>query len=44
MSSKKYWVDKYIKARKEGNDIARRRAYNELLKILGRDLKEKDIK
>ena len=44
MSDKKYWVNEYLRAKKVGDEIARRRAYRELIKILGNSLKEKDIK
>jgi oligoendopeptidase F len=44
MSSKEYWVKKYIKAKKDKDEAARKRAYDQLIKILGDSLKDSDIK
>ncbi len=44
MSDKKYWVEQYLRAKRNNDERARRRAYHELIKILGDSLKDKDIK
>jgi oligoendopeptidase F len=44
VNKKKYWVDKYLQAKKDNDESARKRAYDELIKILGDSLKERDIK
>jgi hypothetical protein len=44
MSDKKYWVEEYLRAKKARDEPARKRAYRELIKILGDSLRERDIK